>query len=133
MKFQHQYNFQFNPLKHAKQLTGLPSVTIPDMAYTVRELLQKYTTGGMPSILQEGTFEENVDFADALGIDQDLVDLHMARQKVTELKEQLRREKVNKEKGNLKKYNEWLKAQREAKEEEIENSDNDPLPFIPSS
>jgi len=133
MKFQHQYNFQFNPLKHAKQLTGLPSETIPDMAYTVRELLQKYTTGGMPSILQEGTFEENVDFADALGIDQDLVDLHMARQKVTELKEQLRREKVNKEKGNLKKYNEWLKAQREAKEEEIENSDNDPLPFIPSS
>jgi len=116
MSFTHQHNFTFNPLKHAKQLTGLASVTVPDMAYSVRELLQKYTTGGMPSILKEGTFEENVDFADALGIDQDLVDLHMARQKVLELKEQLRTEKTQREKGNAKKYAEWLKAQREENE-----------------
>jgi len=124
MNFKHHYNFAYDANKHAKHITDLASVTVPDMAYSVRELLQKYTTGGMPSILNEGSFEENVDFADALGIDQDLVDLHMARQKVLELKEQLRTEKTQREKGNRKQYAEWLKAQREAKEAKESEAEN---------
>lgn len=121
--FKTQYNFCFDPVQHSEPKSELPSLTVPDMSYTVRELIEKFTTGGMPPIQHEGTYDENLDFSDALAIDQDLTDLHQARLNVDSLNEKLR--KLEKSRIEAEKAQN-VEAQRELKElkKRLETLDN---------
>jgi len=88
--FQTQYSYKFDSAKHAEPKSELPSLTVPDMSYTVRELLEKFTSGGsLPPIDNQAEYEENPTFDDALSIDQDLTDLHQARRAVNKLQNDL--------------------------------------------
>lgn len=40
---------------------GLTSLTVPGEAYSIRELLQKYTQGIMPAVAREGYYEDTDD------------------------------------------------------------------------
>lgn len=90
MKFNHQFNFAFESETMSEAKNVEPSKTIPDMSYSVRELIERFTTGGVPPILQNGTYEESVNFNDAVELDVDLVDIQIARNKSFELKKQLK-------------------------------------------
>jgi len=49
MKHITQNNFKYNPLKHG-YTEKLPSLTVPDESYSVKEILQKFTRGIDPML-----------------------------------------------------------------------------------
>ena len=61
-KFITQYNFDPDSCEHEK--FAIPSQTIPDQAYTIRELLEKYSTGIMPPVGKIPHYEEDPDIDD---------------------------------------------------------------------
>jgi len=65
--------YTFDPAKFAGEVNKEPSLTVPDMSFSIQELLERFTT--MPEIIKQGFFEENPDFDDALPVDVDLVDI----------------------------------------------------------
>lgn len=75
------------------EVNNLPSLTIPNETYTIRELLEKHTRGVMPDIAMEGTYgEEEPDF-DSPDLNQihqmDLYDVQEHLTKTKKLIEQL--------------------------------------------
>lgn len=112
MNFTTPYSFEYDPQKHAKKGSDLPSVTVPDMAYTVRELLTKYTTNSIPAI-QQNAMEGDEDYSDAHLTDVDLVDIYLNREKQFKLKQQLKSEAKRAELDKQKVESEKLKAQQE--------------------
>jgi len=76
MNFNHQYNYVPHPEYY--ETNNEPSLTVPDQSYTIKELLMRFTSGGMPAIAKTGTYEEDPTFEDLdptrLG-DFDLADL----------------------------------------------------------
>lgn len=47
------------------------SMTVPEQSYTIRELLERFTTGGVPPIYQEGSYssiESDEELLDSIGI-----------------------------------------------------------------
>jgi len=127
--FKTHYNFKYDKAIHTEKKSELPSDTVPDMSYSVREMLEKFTTGGMPDVKQLGEYDENATFSDALELDQDLVDVMIGRQKVTDLKEKLRDELAKAKNVKQQNYKKWLEAQELQKAtkadqgETIRNSD----------
>lgn len=108
--FKTQYNFEFSKI-HTEKISEKQSKTVPDLAYTVRELLEKFTTGGIPPI-QHGVLDELEDITEVPENDIDLVDIMLSRQKVTDLKEKLKQEQVAEMKAKQAKQAKLL-AQRE--------------------
>lgn len=76
MNFNHQYNYEPQPEYYEENTQ--PSLTVPDQSYTIKELLMRFTSGGMPDIAKTGTYEDDPSFEDIdptrLG-DFDLADL----------------------------------------------------------
>jgi len=55
--FNTKYNFKLSP-SHMEYNEG-QSMTIPGQAYTISEILEKYTRGQAPRIAKDGYYEEN--------------------------------------------------------------------------
>lgn len=61
MNFKHAYNFVFGA--NCKEKANYePSLTVPDMAMTVKQLLQRVRAGSVPKVMFQGTFEEEPSF-----------------------------------------------------------------------
>jgi|WetSurSiteA1Bulk_404760.scaffolds.fasta_scaffold92420_1 hypothetical protein len=56
MKRQTQYNFRFNPKIHAENNT-LPSVTVPDESFSIKDILHKFTRGIDPMLTRMGDYD----------------------------------------------------------------------------
>ncbi|MEM3318498.1 MAG: hypothetical protein QXT80_03010 [Thermoplasmatales archaeon] len=72
------FKTQFNSVPDSGEINDEVSLTVPDMSYTVRELLEKFTSGVMPAVERNPLYEDDPDFDNIdpsrLG-DFDLVDL----------------------------------------------------------
>jgi hypothetical protein len=66
MKRQRIYNFKYNPLKHAESNT-MPSLTVPDDSYTIKDILTRFTRGIDPMLTRMGEYEkeQNSDLSEA--------------------------------------------------------------------
>jgi len=79
---------QINYPRGKEKVTNKQSLTVPDMSYTIREILDKFTT--MPQdLLQEANYSENPEFADAIQYDVDLTDITANQQDIENLTAQL--------------------------------------------
>lgn len=116
MNFTTPYSFQYDPEKHAKKPSELASETVPDMSYTVRELLDKFTTNSIPPI-QHNTMDEDESYNDAHTVDVDLVDIYVNRQKQFELKQKVKSDTQRAFLEKQKVESEKLKAQQEELEQ----------------
>lgn len=76
-----------------KSFKGQKSLTIPDMSYTIREILDKFTT--LPEdILQEGHYDDDPQFEDAQSFDTDLTDITINKLKIEQLEADLKQQKI---------------------------------------
>ncbi len=62
MKKQNRYKFKLK--KEHMEVNKLPSRTIQGDSYTIKELLEKHTTGILPEIERKGQYPESVNFDD---------------------------------------------------------------------
>lgn len=53
--------FKYDPARHGENPEGA-SLTQPDLAFTIQDLLDRFTRGSMPPIVKQGFFEENPTF-----------------------------------------------------------------------
>lgn len=123
--FKHQYNFEFNKAIHTKIQVNKKSETIPEMSYSIRELLDKYTTGGLPPIQHDASYDEDVQHGEAIEMDTDLTDIIEARNKVFELKKTYKNEQAQllaKKRKKVEKVNETIKTVEETKTTDSENN-----------
>lgn len=61
-QFRNPSNYEFGQFhKDIEEKTGI-SMTVPDLSYTVREILEKFTRGVPMELNNEGTYEELEDF-----------------------------------------------------------------------
>lgn len=61
-QFRNPSNFEFGQFyKDIEECEGI-SLTVPDLSYTVREILEKFTRGVPMELNNEGTYEEIEDF-----------------------------------------------------------------------
>jgi hypothetical protein len=61
-KFHNQYSWKFNPKLHTETVLG-KSLTVPDEAYTIKELLHRHTNGiDMSGIQKMPIYDEEVTF-----------------------------------------------------------------------
>ena len=85
----------YNNLKAIRPIPKFnnPSLTIPDMSYTIREILDKFTT--LPQdILQEGYYDDDPKFEDAQSFDTDLTDITINKLKIEQLEADLKQQKI---------------------------------------
>lgn len=61
MKINTNLTYQYDKNRHGENPTGL-SLTQPDLAFSVQELLERFTHGSMPAVIHEGTYQEDADF-----------------------------------------------------------------------
>lgn len=73
------------------------SQTVPDMSYTIRELLDRYTTLPTDISQHEGVYSESPDFNDAIPTDIDLTDISNNARKISELQSEISRLKTETE------------------------------------
>jgi len=102
------------------------SMTVPDMSYTVKELMEKFVVGNDPHISQEGDYEDelNID-GEILDTVQDLTDIDAQRLKVKHLQQEhdnklkviqeQRKKQMETDARELKEYRESKKAREKAK------------------
>jgi len=103
-----------------KSFEGQKSLTIPDMSYTIREILDKFTT--LPGeILQEGHYDENPTFEDAQNFDTDLTDITINQLKIEQLEADLKQQKID-----LQKEKESKATKEAEKGSEIKLGQNEP-------
>lgn len=77
--------FNYNHKEHTGQSFKLPSMTVPDMSYTIRELLARFTAGTMPPVGRQVYYEDNPDINNPDPLDApnfDLVDAYELRDKM---------------------------------------------------
>lgn len=131
-----QTSSNYNPIQQHETPSQLPSLTVPDMSYSIQELLDKFTTGIVPPVARNAQYDEDADFdnydetrdgdfdlADATRLKQDLEERHQKRMKsINELES---RKKAEKEK-QLTKFKEWEKAQSAEKEPEKKTTKENP-------
>ena len=91
------------------------SLTVPDQSYSVREILEKFASGTLPNIINEGTFTE--DLPDLRNLD--ISEVHeMTQQNKKEIEE---KEKIyKKQKIELSKVSEKSETKVEPKNEKNE-------------
>lgn len=111
MNFKTPYSYQFDETIHAEAKDTIGSKTIPDMAYTVRELLEKFTSNAVPSI-QHQAMEGDESYADAYPYDIDLTDIKINREKQFQLKQELKNQQKLVEQTKQARISEELEAQR---------------------
>lgn len=97
-KFQTWWNFKFNIQKHAQRTTDV-SLTVPDMSFSLRDILTKFSRGVDPMLTKLGDYEfdtepddaifenESIEYDDLTGTDDAILRL----QDIEERKEYLER------------------------------------------
>jgi len=60
-KFNSNYDIKYPNDEHLEKVSGV-SFTVPDLSYSIREILQNFTSP--PQIMQHGQFEDEVTFED---------------------------------------------------------------------
>jgi len=102
------------------------SMTVPDMSYTVKELMEKFVVGNDPHIAHEGDYENEPDIdGEILDTIQDLTEIDKQRQQVTVLQKQVdelnqakqekRKKQMEIDARELKEYRESKKARQKEK------------------
>lgn len=103
-----------------------PSETIPNDAYTIGQLLQKFTTGIMPPVNREGLYsDDDLDDMDPTDYyDFDRVDAINLSIELSENKQRLdeAKDKFNKEEQKRKEQAENNKKEGKEKQERIDNN-----------
>lgn len=77
--------FTYDHTEHIGQSFELPSMTVPDMSYSIRELLARFTAGTMPPVGRQVYYEDNPDINNPDPLDApnfDLVDAYELRDKM---------------------------------------------------
>lgn len=128
MKIHTNLSFKYDPKIHGENPVG-KSMTQPDMAFSVQELLQRFTHGSMPAVVKEGHYQEDADFdnydrtrngaydlADAVEESNELMLLREQREKSFQEKLKLKKELLEAEQKEFA----WWKNQKKAKEAEQE-------------
>lgn len=82
--------YSFEPAKYAGEVNKEPSLTVPDMSFSIQELLERFTT--MPEIMRPAMYDENPGFDDALPVDVDLVDIQENEMYTESLKQSARQQ-----------------------------------------
>ena len=62
------FNSQYRPILVPGEINSGPSETVPNQAYSIRELFQRAMSGTMPAIVKQGIYEddfENPDLSEA--------------------------------------------------------------------
>lgn len=112
IEFQTQWNF--DPANWPGEINEEPSLTVPDQAYTVQELLEKFTSGGIPPVSLPGQYDDDPSFDDIdptrLG-DFDLADLTALQIELAE------------KKATLDAYIEAQKAEPKAEPKEVSGTE----------
>jgi len=102
------------------------SMTVPDMSYTVKKLMEKFVVGNDPHIAHEGDYEDepNID-GEILDTIQDLTEIDEQRNNVLELqkkvdelnqaKQEKRKKQMETDARELKEYRESKKARQKEK------------------
>jgi ABC-type uncharacterized transport system substrate-binding protein len=105
------------------------SETIPDMSYTVREIMEKFTVGLAPHVLKNGQFDENEnlgfdDYDPTRQLDYDLADATMDSILIKNRQDEIFRNMTEKEnlknvarQESLEKYERWKRSQSEIEAE----------------
>lgn len=93
------------------------SLTIPDMSYTIREILDKFTTLPSDIAQQEAIYEENPSFDDAQSFDTDLTDITLNKLKIEHLEQELKNKKSEFKKQKLKEAEKLKEAQSQNSDE----------------
>ena len=85
MEFVTNYNRALDVLDgRCEKVSKLPSMTEPDQTYTIKELLQRFTTGLAPQVMREGQYDYDVDI-DSEMHDIELDDTLTASEKVSKI------------------------------------------------
>lgn len=116
-KVKNMFNFKFD--HNCIELCGGVSLTNPDMSYSVRELLEKFTNGVIPPVARTTNFEENPTFEDydqTRELDFDLADATEMSLAITARQKELRRsikekedQKAKTQKAKMAKWEKWEK------------------------
>lgn len=99
-----------------------PSKTIPDMSYTVRELMQRFSTGGIEQVMKKGFYDEEFDPTE---MDVDLVDVYESRMKLMDLKDRYKKEQAKLKKLKAENIKKAIEKRSEEKAEEIVEAENE--------
>lgn len=112
-----------------EKVSEKPSLTAPDMSYTVRQLLERFTTGIAPEVQRNGVYDENAnhdnydvtrdgdfDLADATAMKIELEARHNKRMEELSKLEKL---KADAKKKQMQKFKEWEEAQAEKEQENV--------------
>lgn len=91
--FRNQYNYSLGDCDKDLEYNDEPSMTIPDMSYSIKEILEKYTKGIVLNVVKNGRFDEEPDFNDSLVEEQpdfDLSDISRESERITTVKGKLK-------------------------------------------
>lgn len=111
MNFKTPYTYEYDEAIHAEAKDTIGSKTVPDMAYTVRELLEKFTSNSIPNIHHEA-LEGDQSYDDAYTYDIDLTDIQINREKQFQLKQELKKQNKLVEKNKQAAISAELEAER---------------------
>jgi len=117
-------NINAHEIERNFEFTVGESLTVPDMSYTVKELMEKFVVGNDPGIAQDAQYEENPDIdAEVQDTLQDLTEIDLHREKTETLRRKVdeinkkKQEKLNiqrkKDADDLEKYRKMQKAKQE--------------------
>lgn len=106
-----------------------PSQTVPDMSYTIKELLERHTNGSMPPVYREAIYQEldNWEVNPMVKPDFELSDLqelkdHVDR-RVSDLTKKRNTEEVERKRKaeeTFKKFVDWQKAKKLEQDKALE-------------
>lgn len=97
------------------EMNGLPSMTIPDEAYSIKDLLRKHASGQMPEVYREGVYDGAEDFDD------------IDREKYLTLDPVERAEHVNFNKESLREHKRQISLSLQKKKQEAEAAEKEKL------
>ena len=60
--FRTPHNFNFKQVEKDQETTSDEDLTVPDLSYSVREILEKYTRGIDPGVAQKPQYDDNQSF-----------------------------------------------------------------------
>lgn len=85
-EYENRTHYNFNLTKHDMEYNNGPSLTVPDQAFTVKEVLEKYTNGVLPDLTKNGSYPDTEpSFDDTDPIQDPAFDLADATQLLQEI------------------------------------------------
>lgn len=84
-------HYSFDPAKYAGEVNKEPSLTVPDMSFTIQELLERFTS--IPEIMKQGFYDDDPTFDDGYPLDVDLVDIQENELNATFLQKSIEEQK----------------------------------------